>query len=270
MFNHAKIGIVGLGFVGNAVKSSFDMRFDVDLKLIDIDLSKGNCSYQDLKNADAVFICVPSPTDANGNCDTSILESVLENLKLVGYKNLIISKVTAVPAAYERLQEQFPNLVHIPEFLTAANAEFEYLNEKRVIIGGAVSAYRREAERIIKISQKIEEVYFCSIGEAALSKYIVNTFLATKVVFMNEMYKLTEIHGYNWDNIRQMISSDKRMGTSHMQVPGLDGTFGFGGMCFPKDTQSFLNYAISNNTQMNVLEAAIKKNLLLRLTNLPK
>jgi UDPglucose 6-dehydrogenase len=270
MFSMLTIGIIGLGFVGTAVKDSLSNRFDVDLKLIDINPAKGNNSYSELSKADAVFICVPSPSDDQGNCDTSILEDVLENLKKINFQNVIISKVTAVPEAYERLQSKFPNLVHIPEFLTAANASREYLAEKRAIIGGAVAAYQREAERIIKISQKIEEVYFCSIGEAALSKYIVNSFLATKVVFMNEMFKLAEIHNYNWDNIRQLISSDPRLGTSHMQVPGIDGTFGFGGMCFPKDTQALINYSKNKNANLSVLESAIKKNLLLRLTEPPK
>jgi UDPglucose 6-dehydrogenase len=270
MFNVSTIGIIGLGFVGNAIKESMEGRFDVELKLIDINTAKGNHTYKDLIKADAVFICVPSPNDDQGNCDTLILENVLDNLKKINFQNVIISKVTAVPAVYERLQESFPNLIHIPEFLTAANASREYYSEKRAIIGGAVVAYQREAERIVKISQKIEEVYFCSIGEAALSKYIVNSFLATKVVFMNEMFKLAETHNYNWDNIRQLISSDLRMGGSHMQVPGIDGTFGFGGMCFPKDTQALLNYSANKNTHLSILESAIKKNLFLRLTEPPK
>ena len=271
MFETIKIGIVGLGFVGTAVRNSFDTMFS-QLVLIDSDprlLCQG--TYNDLTDAEAVFICVPSPRGPNGECDIGILESILDNLKKVNYQNVIISKVTAVPKEYERLQKQFPNLVHIPEFLTAANAVEEYRRETDAIIGGAVTAFQREAARIVKLSQSnLTNIAFCSIGEAAMSKYIINSFLATKVVFMNEMYQLAEVQGYDWNKLRSLIDMDDRIGKSHTKVPGPDGTLGFGGMCFPKDTVAFLEYAKQQSIQLNVLDSAIKKNLLLRLTDQPK
>jgi UDPglucose 6-dehydrogenase len=96
-------------------------------------------------------------------------------------------------------------------------------------------------------------------------KYIINSFLATKVVFMNEMCQLAEINGYNWNKIRGMISKDPRINISHTQVPGPDKQFGFGGMCFPKDTSALIFYAENLNITLNVLKEAVKKNMLLRL-----
>ncbi len=257
-----KIGIVGIGFVGDAVRTCFSEK-GFSVVCVDVDHSKSTGTYQDLLDCEAVFVCVPSPSKSNGDCDTSILNSVLYLLK--DFKNVIISKTTAPPKFYERIQTVYPNLVHVPEFLTASNALRDFSQKEELIVGGSVLAYQREAERILKIVQPIKHTVFCSIGEAALAKYIINSFLATKVVYMNEMSKLADAHGYDWNRISHLIETDSRIGKSHMRVPGPDGQFGFGGMCFPKDTSALVKYAGKLNVHLSVLKSAIKKNLLLRL-----
>jgi len=261
-----KIGIIGLGFVGNAIRMALNSPFEGSLVLVDP--AKGyNNTYEDIASCDGVFVCVPSPQGDDGSCDTSILEDVLSKLKAINYPGTIISKCTAPPAVYNQLNNEYPNLVHAPEFLTAANAVEDYARGTFAFIGGNVPAYRHHAERIIRLSQhELSSVYYCSIGEAALAKYAINSFLATKVVFMNELYKVALASGLDYDKIAHMVTADKRIGNSHMQVPGPDGAFGFGGMCFPKDTAALLKYAQSLNLNMNVVDAAVKKNTLLRLT----
>lgn len=268
MFQKEKIGIIGLGYVGNAIKQSLIDNIEIDLIEIDTDPAK-NCSgaYQDLDNASGVFVCVPSPSNPDGSCDSQPLREVLSKLK--NFKGVIISKVTAPPNVYEELQLQFPNLIHAPEFLTAANAVQDYIGGQFAIVGGSVRAYTNEAHRIIKLSQKkVEFTYFCKIGEASFAKYVINSFLATKVIFMNEMAELARLGNLDWNVVRQLIALDnRRVGNSHTQVPGPDGLYGFGGACFPKDTAALLKYAESLNSSPNVLDAAVKKNILLRLTN---
>ena len=264
-FPEVRIGIIGLGFVGSAILNSLSDRF-IDLIIIDPD--KGhNSTYTDLAGAEAVFVCVPTPRDDTGNCDTSILEDVLDRLHNIRYTGVIISKCTAPPNAYQRLNEQYPNLVHVPEFLTASKAMQDYLNGSFAIIGGSIKAYMNEAERFTKISQQnLKTIVHCDIGEAALTKYAINSFLATKVVFMNELRGLAVASGLDYNVIAEMISLDERIGHSHMRVPGPDGTFGFGGHCFPKDTEALLALSKDLGVTMQVLEAALKKNLLLRLS----
>jgi len=264
-FPEVRIGIIGLGFVGSAILNSLSDRF-IDLIIIDPD--KGhNSTYTDLAGAEAVFVCVPTPRDDTGNCDTSILEDVLDRLHNIRYTGVIISKCTAPPNAYQRLNEQYPNLVHVPEFLTASKAMQDYLNGSFAIIGGSIKAYMNEAERFTKISQQnLKTIVHCDIGEAALTKYAINSFLATKVVFMNELRGLAVASGLDYNVIAEMISLDERIGHSHMRVPGSDGTFGFGGHCLPKDTEALLSLSKDLGVTMQVLEAALKKNLLLRLS----
>jgi UDPglucose 6-dehydrogenase len=257
-----KIGIVGIGFVGGAIRNAMG---ECDLVLVDSDPSRGSHQFKDLFDCEAVFVCVPSPQGDDGRCDTSILESVLECLE--SFTGVVISKCTASPEVYTQLNEKYPNLVHAPEFLVAATADKDYINGKFAFIGGKVKAYRDQAEAVIKLGQpSLEIIHHCTIAEAAMAKYTINTFLATKVVWMNELYQLCEKMGIDYKKVVTMASADRRIGSSHLRVPGPDGNFGFGGACFPKDTAALLKIAEDNGVPLGVLDTAVKQNTLLRLT----
>ena len=91
-----------------------------------------------------------------------------------------------------------------------------------------------------------------------------NTFFATKVSFMNEMYNLCKTIDGDWDKAVEGFVRDGRVGHSHVNVPGHDGKFGFGGSCFPKDVQALISFAKENNINLNVLEGTWKTNLEVR------
>lgn len=264
MKNYKKVlptyGIVGLGFVGSAVENS--MRSMTNIKVVDIDPEKSTHTIDQLGDCEGIFVCVPTPQADDGVCDTSALEDVLTKLEY--YKGPIISKCTAPPAFYKKLSEKYINLIHAPEFLTAANAMQDYILGTFAMIGGSSEEFRAEAERIIKIGQKsLKEIRHCSVEEAALAKYGINTFLATKIVFMNELYLLCKKTGVDFDTVIDLIKLDSRIGTTHMRVPGQDG-FGFAGMCFPKDTSALYHYAKSNDVEMEHMKSVIEVNKKLR------
>lgn len=264
MFDLPKVGIVGLGFVGGAIQKA--MADSCSLVLVDKDPSRGTHTYKDLFDCEGVFVCVPTPFGDDGRCDTSILEYVLEQLE--GYDGVIISKCTAPPLVYRELSKKHPNLVHAPEFLTAANADFDYLTGTFAIVGGRVKAYMDQAENLIRFGQlHLKEVSHCSIEEASLAKYTINSFLATKVTFMNEIYRLSQSIGADYSKVSRLVTNDERIGKSHMRVPGPDGSFGFGGACFPKDTAALLKIGEQQGVDLQVLAAAVKKNTILRLTD---
>jgi len=257
-----KIGIIGVGFVGGAIKNAYDIA---GTEVICVDEAKGYTStIQDVMDCDAVFVAVPSPVDADGSCDTSYLEEVLQQLE--GYTGVIISKVTAPPSTYMALQTKYKNLVHAPEFLTAANANSDYLYGTFAIIGG-LDPYVALAKLIIVVGQpKITSmnVKRTSIGEASLAKYAINTFLATKVVFYNELHTLAKAEGLDYNVVKKAIALDVRQGTSHFDVPGPDGQYGFGGACFPKDTSAIIYYANSIGVDLSIIKAAVDANDSLR------
>lgn len=264
--NLPKYAIVGLGFVGSAIKHSMDNMCNI--KVVDIDPTKSTHTIDDLIDCEGIFVCVPTPQSNDGVCDTSALEDVLTKLEY--YNGPIISKCTAPPAFYKKLSEKYINLVHSPEFLTAARAKQDYALGQFAIIGGASKAFRNEAERIIRIGQQsLKYVTHCSAEEAALAKYGINTFLATKVVFMNELYLLCQTTGVDYKTVAELINLDPRIGYTHMKVPGQDG-FGFAGMCFPKDTSALYQYALSCGYEMEHLKNVIEVNKKLRKIEINK
>ena len=191
-----KIGIVGLGFVGEAILNAYETLF-TDVVVVDIDPKKSTGTYADLQDCDAVFVCVPSPSKDTGECDTSILNSVLYMLQ--DYKNVIISKTTAPPQFYEKIQTVYPNLVHIPEFLTAAKANQDYLKEQNAIIGGKIAAYRNEAERIIKNQYAdCSKIYF--------SKDIYDATLESDAILLVTEWK--EFRMPTWQVVRKSMKGN--------------------------------------------------------------
>jgi len=255
-----KIGIIGLGFVGGAVKAAHDL---VGIETVDVDPHKGlPATLADAKACEAIYICVPSPIGADGSCDTSILEDVMS--QLVDYVGPIISKVTAPPSVYIRLQQAHKNLIHAPEFVVAATATEDYINGTYAIIGG-YEPYATQAEAAILAAQrKVDKITKIGIGEAALTKYAINTFLATKVIFMNELKALADAAGLDYTVIKETVQFDLRQGNSHFDVPGPDGKYGFGGACFPKDTSALLKYAEGLGVDLTVLASAVAKNKTIR------
>jgi UDPglucose 6-dehydrogenase len=255
-----KIGIIGLGFVGSAIKNAYDVN---QISTVCRDPAKGiNNSIDDLKTTDGIFISVPSPQKDDGSCDITILESVLKDLE--GFTGVLISKVTAPPNVYKDLIKKYPNLVHAPEFLVAATAKEDYLTGDFSIIGGD-KVFCEKALSLIKLGQtNIKKYKFCTIEEASLSKYAINCFLSTKVIFMNQLKLIADSTDINFNTIKECIKFDSRLGHSHFDAPGPDGLYGFGGACFPKDTSAMLFYSKLLKKDFTLLEAAIEINKDLR------
>ena len=244
-----KIGIFGLGYVGSAVAWTHRNHTVISR---DPKLKNKSASLTEIKSCDAVYICVPTPMLNSGHCDDSYLKSVLK--ELADYKNVIICKSTVPPGIYKDLQIQYPNIIHAPEFLTAANATVDYETSKWVLIGGNDS-WKEKAVDVIK-SSTIEATHYhkTDIATASMFKYIANSFLASKVTFMNDMYHLANKINIDWKEIKDIASNDSRLGNSHWDVPGPDGQFGFGGACFPKDVTAICKHALDLGIGLDLLE----------------
>jgi nucleotide sugar dehydrogenase len=255
-----KIGIIGFGFVGQAIGWAYRNH---DLVIRDPKL-KDSASLDKFTDRDGIFICVPSPSTEDGHCDSSVLESVLKELLFVNINRQIplISKTTAPPSVYKSLQEQYPNLVHVPEFLTQANAVHDYANADYCVIGGDYD-WAVKARTVIVEGRKLthDKHIITPIETAALYKYMMNSYLATKVTFMNDWNKIAKASGVELGDLSHLSSHDHRIGTTHMEVPGPDGEYGWGGACFPKDVAAI---------QMEALDLGIELELLGRVEDINK
>ena len=249
-----RIGIIGFGFVGQAIWWSYQSKAELvirDPKLVD------SASLDQFADCDAIFVCVPSPSTEDGHCDTAILEDTLKELLFVNINKQIpvISKVTAPPGVYARLQQEYPNLVYCPEFLTAANNVADYANSNYFVLGGDYD-WCVKAREVIHLGVQLvhDKFTIVDIKTASLYKYMMNCYLATKVTFMNDFKLLADAEGVTWDDLTYLSKADNRIGDTHMNVPGPDGQYGWGGGCFPKDVSAIIMEAIDKNVDFELLD----------------
>lgn len=252
--NKSVVGIVGFGFVGKAVHAAFENSFAVDPIL--------GTTIDDLlqKKPEVIFVCVPTPMGKDGVADTSIVESVFE--KLMSFKGIPVLKSTVVPSVVQKLEKMHPRFVYNPEFLTEANAMQDFLNPKMHVFGGNKKDTKKLAKFYDERSQCLpaKEVHFVSPTEAALIKYGVNSFLALKVMFMNQWYDLCESVGADYRTVANGIGTDPRITKAHTMVPGPDGRRGTAGACFAKDIPAIVRESIINNCELSILRESWNKN----------
>ena len=264
-----KLGIIGKGFVGSAVANGFDR--DVEQFVVDPDFNDNTIEQLVHEfGPPLTFVCVPTPQHKDHNdVDVSIVRDVLTELSAQKYKGIVVVKSTITPDHLTQMKKDFKHikLVYNPEFLTEANSFADFLNPNMQVLGGkwrdcevVEKAYLRHS------SVKVVPTFKTDLITASLIKYTINSWLATKVMFFNELHALHEVSGSHssWDQFTDMLRRDPRIGDSHMSVPGPDGEFGFGGHCFPKDTKALLWYSKNKNKKLNLLNLAVKNNKNLR------
>ncbi len=238
-----KISIIGYGFVGKALEKA--IKNDVEILKIDPVLKTKMSDLEDFE-PEICFICVPTPMNEDGSQDITILLDVVDELKKISISPLIVLKSTVLPSYIDSIKKDIPDLVFNPEFLRERSANEDFINSKLIILGGPETSTTRIAEFYKNQTLcKTKDYQFTDLITASLVKYTINTFLATKVVFFNELnqiFKKSKAKD-SWENFINMIAIDSRVGPSHMQVPGLDGKFGYGGACFPKDSKALIKYA---------------------------
>ena len=238
-----KVLIVGCGYVGSAIASIFKTN-----ELTIIDPKFNNNKISDFKNKafDVVFVCVDTPK--NENCN--LLDSVLYELNLTLAKNTIVCcKSTASPIFYEKAEKKYKNIsvLFSPEYLSHWNNITDFQNQKFLIIGGCRQSAVKVAKILTKRLKNIKTVEYIDIKTAALVKYSENGFLALKVTFANELYKIHKKLRCtsSFVNFAKLLGLDARIGSSHFEVPGRDKKLGWGGHCFNKDNHEFEKFSKS-------------------------
>ncbi len=252
-----KIGIIGQGFVGSAIKAGLQDFYEV--LTYDIDETKCNSAHDQVcRESDIIFICIPTPMRKSGECDTRLLKDVIgrvdrECSNLGSDLPTLVIKSTVSPGTTQRINETVSSNLNVcfsPEFLTEANSIEDFKNQTRIIIGGegakkVKQMFRKPFPNIPIVVTKSET--------AEMVKYFINCFLATKVTFANQMYDICESSNIDYDKVCEYALLDKRIGSSHLAVPGPDGDRGFGGHCFPKDLSAIVYFAEQNNTFLDFL-----------------
>lgn len=255
-----KVGVIGNGFVGEAISFAFSPT--TDLRIYDIDPLKSTHSKEEVNECEFIFVCVPTPMYKDGRQDLSYIEKVFEDaVKGPVY----VIKSTVIPGTTSALQKKYNDIsiIFSPEFLTERTAKLDMLTQARIILGGT-------KEAVDSVSTLFEERFMnrhiikTDSLTAELIKYMNNTFFATKVSILNEFKLLADKIGANWSDALYGFASDSRIGDSHLHVPGPDGKLGYGGTCFPKDVNALLKFAKDNDVDLNTILGGWITNLQVR------
>jgi len=260
------LGIIGNGFVGSAIASGFSLH--ADIKIYDIDVRNSTHSFLEVIESDFVFVCVPTPMNLEtSKIDLTIMDSVFNNIfeSKQRQDNILIIKSTMTPGSVEKYINLYPNLniVHSPEFLTERSARLDFINASRIILGGE-HEHTSKVAHFFRTRFPATKIIQTDVTTAQFIKYMNNCFFAVKVSFMNELRQAADVLNVDWESAMIGFMSDGRVGNSHLDVPGHDGSLGFGGKCFPKDLNAFMECFKQNGVDPKVMTAAWQKNLEVR------
>ena len=264
IYKKLKLAIVGYGFVGKATDQGFNKR--VTKYIVDPLLGTSIAELKDFE-PEIVFICVPTPMKDDGSQDASIISSVTQDLSKYCPKAIKVVKSTVLPSVLDELKSIDAYLVYNPEFLREKHANFDFIKSDMIIFGGDRNISKHVSNAYLRHSRcETKEHIFTDLKTASLIKYAINTFLASKVIFFNELHSLFNNleTSDDWDSVINIISRDKRIGDSHMQGPGHDGRKGFGGACFPKDSLALIKFAKNLGVNLNSLISTVRINNKLR------
>jgi UDPglucose 6-dehydrogenase len=258
-----KIGIIGQGYVGSAIKVGFEPHYELET-YDKYDEDKSTCGLSDMvAECKVIFVCVPTPMNEDGSCHTDIVESVVEeidewvNRYRRDIKPIVVIKSTIPPGTTDRLHRKYKNVdvIFNPEFLSEATFIEDFKNQNRIILGGV----RRGTNLLRQVYSKVfpkTTIVKTGAKHAEMVKYFTNCFLATKVSFANEMKVLCDEIDIDYDKVVEYATYDERLGKSHWAVPGPDGNLGFGGHCLPKDVSALVN----EYDGMELLKAVLQVN----------
>ena len=227
-----------------------------------------------IKDAEVIFLALPTPPGEDGSADLSYILKVAEQLgSLIEKYTIIVDKSTVPVGTADKVHEIISkkargafSVVSNPEFLREGFAISDFMKPDRVVIGTEDATARKVMERLYKpFVRQGNPIIFMDAKSAELTKYAANAFLATKITFMNEIANYCEIVGANVDQVRIGIGSDERIGKRFL-FPGI----GYGGSCFPKDVQALVKAGKGDDFEFNVLRSVMEVNTRQKTILFPK
>jgi UDPglucose 6-dehydrogenase len=258
-----KVGIIGLGFVGSAMLSSFKRK---QINTLNFDkFSSCTNTLEDLLKTDLVFLCLPTQYDSVLNqYDKSAIRETCDYLNKRKYYGSVVIKSTVEPNTCQELSKQYTNLniIHNPEFLTARTAKEDYHNQKHIVLGKTRSCSDDHYNRVVDfhgLNYPWAQVSKCKSIESESAKLFANSFYALKVQFFTELFILCQKSGCDYNTAKQILIRNNWVNPMHTDVPGPDGQISYGGLCFPKDTNALNEFMKQNKSPNALLDSCIKE-----------
>jgi nucleotide sugar dehydrogenase len=256
------VGIIGLGFVGNAIYQSF---FKKNIETVVYDKYKNIGTLQNCLNTSILFLALPTIYDSSlGSYNKQSIYEVCSYLREYNYNGIIVIKSTIEPESTDELSSKFPNLdfVHNPEFLRANTAEEDFHNQTHIVLGLSNNCNKEKFDILLqfyKENYKNAEISVCLSTESEMMKIFVNSFYSVKIQFFTEMYLTCQKSNIDFITVRNIMLKNNQIHPSFTNVPGHDGKISYGGLCFPKDTNALYQYMRRNDIPNELLGACIKE-----------
>lgn len=247
-----KVGVVGVGMVGGAMKRYLEKKEGLELFLYDKGQNLG--SPDEVNKAEIVFVCVPTPYLKDGKgFDLSYVE---ETLSWLNGEKAVVIKSTVLPGTTEILQKKYPHhkLLMNPEFLTEETADQDMLYPDRQIVGYTEKSHDMAGD-LMQLLPLAPFERIIPATEAELVKYFGNTWFSVKVSFANQMFDLCQALEVDYDRMVEAAAADKRIGRTHLNV-WHKGYRGYGGKCLPKDTKAIIQLANLKGVDLKIHKAA--------------
>lgn len=258
-----KVIIQGRGIVGQSTEL-FLKQYNPELEIVFNDPPKEIfASDEDWSVADWVVVCVDTslnldstpPENNTANIDDAINFALSKGFN----KNFVIRSTVGIESAKLFEAQLGQHLVMWPEYIREATWEVDAVSPAFVLVGGT------SAEEFSTLfSAYTGPVIVTDPIEAMIAKLSTNTFLAMKVIFANQVEQLCRANNASYDIVRQLLEIEPRLGSSHWAVPGPDGSYGFGGKCFPKDVKTFEAALVKNVLYVDLIRAVSDINQELR------
>lgn len=256
------VGIIGGGVLGKAHANVLRHYFNV--KVYDLEPARATHSLRDTLQQDVIFVCVPTPMRKDGNVEGQAVADVLRAIENESPCKAVVLKSTLPPSYLLDCDARLPGrFIYSPEFLTERSAEYE-LQQSSYFICGENSASpdaRKLVAELFAERWRGSPVYWTSLETASLVKYMRNTFFAVKVGLLNEFDAVLRTFEAERSKALELFMLDARIGRSHYQVPGHDGTPGWGGSCFLKDVNGFIHIAREQGAPCDIVQAAWRSNV---------
>lgn len=217
-----------------------------------------------IKDAEIIFLALPTPPGEDGSADLRYILGVADDLgKILTDYKVIVDKSTVPVGTAQKVHAAIAqnarvdfDVVSNPEFLREGFAVDDFMKPDRVVIGTSSERAEKMMEQLYKpFVRQGNPIIFMDEKSAELTKYAANSFLATKITFMNEIANFCELVGADVDKVRIGIGSDDRIGKRFL-FPGI----GYGGSCFPKDVQALVNSGNENGFSFEILKAVMNVN----------
>ena len=252
-----KVAQIGNGFVGNALKKSFQLK---GVNTIVYDKYQGIGSIEDTFNSEILFLCLPTPYKEGCGYDLSAIEESLDILSKNNYKGIIVLKSTVLPGTTRSLSLKYKlQIIHNPEFLTERTALQDFNNQEHIVLGVNGVYGLNKLISLYEANYPYADISICSSEESESMKIMCNTFYAVKVQIFNEFYLFCEENGINYNIVKDLMLKNKWINPMHTNVPGPDGRISYGGHCFPKDTSALNEMMKKQNIPNKVLSSCIEE-----------